>query len=133
MRASGRVDRLFDGRDIWDRPIDVGPNANVDNVTLGFHDCIGSVEGSLTDATGAAAPAYFVLAFPAVRESWTTTSRRVLPAVQTGTDGRYRIAGLLPGEYYLAVVTEAGREDTADPADPRVDHRGGAANQDRRR
>ena len=87
-----------DGRDIGDRPIAVDAHQNVANVTIGFLDRIGAVDGVLTDSTGAAAAGYFVLAFPTARESWTTTSRRLPPAVQTGTDGRYRIVGLLPGE-----------------------------------
>ena len=103
------------GRDIGDRPIDVDVQRDVANVTLGFDDRIGSIDGSLTDSTGAAAAAYFVLAFPVERESWTTTSRRTMSPVQTGTDGRYRMVGLLPGDYYLAVVSELGREDAADP------------------
>jgi hypothetical protein len=102
-------------RDVSDRPIDVGAHDNVTDVTLEFRDRIGALEGTLTDGGGGAAPAYFVLAFPVERDSWTTTSRRVVAPVQTGTDGRYRIVGLLPGEYYLAVVTEAAPEDTADP------------------
>jgi hypothetical protein len=102
-------------KDIGDRPIDVEPNQSVTNVTLGFRDRIGSIEGVLTDAAGTAAPGYFVLAFPAERESWTTTSRRASPPVQSATDGRYRIVGVLPGEYFLAIVSSAGREDYADP------------------
>jgi hypothetical protein len=35
--------------------------------------------------------------------------------VQTATDGRYRLVGLPPGDYFLAVVTEVGRDDGADP------------------
>jgi hypothetical protein len=103
------------GRDLGDRPIEVGANQNVADITIAFSDRIGSVEGTLTDGTGTPAAAYFVLAFPIDRESWTTTSRRMVAPVQTGTDGRYRLVGLLPGEYYLAVVTEVGRDDGADP------------------
>lgn len=104
-----------DGRDLGDRPIDVQPNENVSNVTLGFRDRIGAIEGVLTDAGGRAAPGYYVLAFPVERESWTTTSRRTVTPVQSGTDGRYRLVGLLPGEYYLAVVTEVKPDEAADP------------------
>jgi protocatechuate 3,4-dioxygenase beta subunit len=104
-----------DGRDLGDRPIDVPPNENVANVTLGFRDRIGVIEGALTDAQGRAAPGYYVHAFPVERESWTTTSRRNVPPVQSGTDGRYRLVGLLSGEYYLAVVTEMKPDEAMDP------------------
>jgi hypothetical protein len=68
----------------------------------------------LTDAAGRPAREYFVLAFPADRASWTTTSRRIVPPVQPATDGRFRISGLLPGEYYLAVVTEVSPDEATD-------------------
>jgi hypothetical protein len=102
-------------RDVGDRPIEVNAHQHVADITIGFADRIGSVEGTLTDAAGAPAAAYFVLAFPVERESWTTTSRGMVSPVQTGTDGRYRLVGLPPGEYFLAVVTEVGRDDGADP------------------
>jgi hypothetical protein len=101
--------------DLGDRPIEVSAHQHVAEITIGFADRIGSVEGTLTDAAGAPAPAYFVLAFPVERESWTTTSRRMVSPVQTGTDGRYRLVGLPPGDYFLGVVTEVGRDDGADP------------------
>jgi hypothetical protein len=104
-----------DGRDQGDRPIDVQPNQNVTNVTLGFGDRIGIVEGALTDGEGRAAAAYYVVAFPVERESWSTVSRRLPAPAQTGTDGRYRLVGLPAGEYFLAVVTEVGPEDRANP------------------
>jgi hypothetical protein len=105
----------INGRDQGDRPIDVQPNQHVTNVTLGFGDRIGIVEGTLTDGEGRAAAAYYVLAFPVERESWSTVSRRMPAAAQTGTDGRFRVVGLPAGEYFLAVVTEVGPEDRANP------------------
>jgi len=103
------------GRDLGDRPIELGVHQHLGDVTIGFADRIGAVEGTLTDGARAPAPGYFVLAFPVDRESWTTTSRRMVAPVQTGTDGRYRLIGLLPGEYFVAVVAEVGRDDGADP------------------
>jgi carboxypeptidase family protein len=103
-------------RDLADTPIPVPANADVRDVTLTFRDRIGAIEGSLTDAAGRPAPEYFVLAFPVERTSWTTTSRRVVTPVHPGTDGRFRITGLLAGEYYLAVVTTIDSDDATDPA-----------------
>jgi hypothetical protein len=56
------------------------------------------------------------MAFPVERTSWTTTSRRVSPPTRPGTDGRYRVTGLLAGEYYLAVVTSVSQDDATDAA-----------------
>ena len=106
----------IDNRDLGDAPIDVRANAEVTGIAIGFRDRIGAIEGLLSDAAGRPAPEYFVVAFSADRASWTTTSRRFVAPVRPGTDGRYRVNGLLPGDYYLAVVTAVGQDESADPA-----------------
>ena len=106
----------IDNRDLGDAPIDVRANAEVTGISIGFHDRVGAIEGLLSDAAGRPAPEYFVVAFSVDRASWTTTSRRFVAPVRPGTDGRYRVNGLLPGDYYLAVVTAVGQDESADPA-----------------
>ena len=69
----------------------------------------------LTDPAGRPAPEYFVLAFPVERSSWTTVSRRIVAPVRPATDGRYRIAGLPAGDYWLAVVTTMDPDSGTDP------------------
>jgi hypothetical protein len=107
---------IVDNKDIGDTPLDVRPNEDLSNLTLAFRDRIGTIEGQLTDATGRPASAYFVVAFPFERESWTTTSRRAVPAVRPGTDGQFRVTGLLAGQYYIAVVTSVEPDEAMDPA-----------------
>jgi len=107
---------LVGGKDLGDAPIDVRANEDVTGVTLGFRDRIGAIEGLLMDATGRPAPEYFILAFPQDKASWTTTSRRAVPAVRPGTDGRFKVNGLLAGQYYLAVVTAVEADDVMDPS-----------------
>ena len=110
------TDILVGGKDIGDTPIDVGANEDLANVTLAFRDRIGTIEGQLTDAAGRPASAYVVVAFPFERESWTTTSRRAVPAVRPGTDGQFRVTGLPAGQYYIAVVTAVEPDEAMDPA-----------------
>ena len=107
---------LVGGKDLGDAPIDVRANEELAGVTLGFKDRIGAIEGLLLSADGRPAPEYFVLAFPQDKTSWTTTSRRAVPAVRPGTDGRFKINGLLAGQYYLAVVTSVEADDAMDPS-----------------
>jgi hypothetical protein len=104
------------GRDIGDSPIEVRPNEDLKDVTIAFKDRIGAIEGRLTDGGGRPAPEYFVLSFPVERSAWTMTSRRAAPAVRPGTDGQFRIPGLPPGQYYLAVVTAVDPDEVMDPA-----------------
>lgn len=103
------------GRELRDAPIDVAANENVTDVALMFRDRIGTVEGRLMDGAGSPVPDYYVFAFPADRASWTTLSRRRVPPARPGTDGRFRLNGLLPGEYYLAVVAVMDEDDATDP------------------
>ena len=110
------TDILVGGKDIGDTPIDVRANEDLANVTLAFRDRIGTIEGQLTDAAGRPASAYFVVAFPFERESWTTTSRRAVPAVRPGTDGQFKVTGLPAGQYYVAVVTALEPDEAMDPA-----------------
>ena len=52
------------------------------------------------------APGYFVVAFPADREMWATSTRRVVSA-RPGTDGMFAFDDLPAGEYLLAALTDA--------------------------
>jgi hypothetical protein len=103
-------------RELGDALIDVAPNASVADVAITFSDRIGAIEGRLTDAAGRPVPDYYVVAFPVERASWTSLSRKIVPPARPGTDGQFRLIGLMPGEYYLAVVTAMDADDNSDPA-----------------
>lgn len=101
-------------RALGDAPIDVAANEHLSAIQLEFRDRTGAIEGTLSDATGRPSPGYFVMAFPVDRAHWTTTSRRMVPAVRPATDGRFSISGLPGGEYFVAVVTEVDPDEAAD-------------------
>jgi hypothetical protein len=101
-------------RDLGDAPIEVPANEHLSAVHLEFRDRIGAIEGTLSDASGRPSPGYVVMAFPVDRAHWTTTSRRMVPAVRPATDGRFTISGLPGGDYYLAVVSEVDPDEAAD-------------------
>jgi len=103
-----------DDRELGDAPIEVQANAHTSGVQLEFRDRIGTIEGTLSDTNGRPSPGYYVMAFPIDRSHWTTTSRRIVPAVRPATDGRFTIVGLPGGEYFLAVVTEVDPDEAAD-------------------
>ncbi|MCR4375055.1 MAG: carboxypeptidase-like regulatory domain-containing protein, partial [Acidobacteria bacterium] len=101
-------------RNLGDEPVQVEANEAVDDVVVEFRDRMGAIEGALSDAAGRPAPGYVVMAFPVDRAHWTTSSRRMVPAVRPATDGRFTISGLPGGDYYLAVVTEVDPDEAAD-------------------
>ena len=49
---------------------------------------------------------YSLIAFSTERALWTTAPRRVSGVARLSSDGRYRISGLPPGEYFLAAMTD---------------------------
>jgi hypothetical protein len=51
--------------------------------------------------------------FPSHRELWTQGSRHIRPAVPA-SDGKFKLVGLPPGEYYMAAVTEFEYTDLSD-------------------
>ena len=98
------------GLDASDLAIDIGSEQAVP-VTVVLTDRMTDVSGTVTgvDTSGA-----YVVVFPANSGNWTP---RKVRSVQTDARGRFRIAGLPPGERYLAVAVrdlEEGQEDDPD-------------------
>jgi hypothetical protein len=95
------------GLDASDLAIDIGSEQAVP-VTVVLTDRMTDVSGTVAGADSSGA---YVVVFPADSGNW--TPRRVR-SVQTDARGRFRIAGLPPGEGYLAVAVrdlEEGQED----------------------
>jgi hypothetical protein len=63
------------------------------------------LRGSLQDASGGPAPDYTVIVFPAEERLWLPGARRIT-ATRPSTDGRFRLAGLPPGDYRIVAVTD---------------------------
>ena len=109
-----------DGRDMTDLPIDITADAMPKDVIVTFGDRAQELSGRLLDASGAAAPGYTIVVFPADRGYWFAGSRRILTA-RPGTDGKFRVGGpgpiaLPPGAYLIAAATDVGREEQYDPS-----------------
>jgi uncharacterized protein (DUF2141 family) len=103
------------GRDIMDFPLDVAPNDEISDVTVTFSDSVQEVSGSLQDASGRPAPDYTIIVFASDQRYWTTPSRRIR-TTRPGTDGRFTVTGLPPGEYLMAAVTDMAPQDANDPS-----------------
>jgi hypothetical protein len=103
------------GRDVLDFPLDIGPNDEVGEIVVTFADAVQEVNGALQDASGRPAPDYTIIVFAADNRFWTTPTRRVRSA-RPGTDGRFTVANLPPGEYRLAAVVDVSPTEITDPA-----------------
>jgi len=96
---------LADGRDILDTPLEVASGRDV-ALTLTMTDRTTEISGVLLDQLGRPAPEYSVIVFSADPAMWATSPRRNSGIVKLGSDGRYRIAALPPGDYVLCVITD---------------------------
>lgn len=102
------------GRDTLDFPLEIGPNMNVTDAVLTFVDSSTELTGLLQDAQGAVTSDYSIIIFPSDSRYWVPQSRRI-QSVRPGTDGRYTVRNLPPGEYALAAVTDVEPGEWFDP------------------
>ena len=103
------------GQDALDIPLEIAPNEQVTGAVISFTDQTQEVSGMLQDAQGRPAPDFTIIVFAADKRYWTTPSRRIRTN-RPGTDGKFTITGIPPGEYRLAALTDIGPTDANDPA-----------------
>ena len=102
------------GRDTLDFPLELGPNMNIGDAVLTFADRTTELTGVLQDAQGAATSDYTIIVFPTDSQFWVPQSRRI-QSVRPGTDGRYTVRNLPPGQYAIAAVTDVEPGEWFDP------------------
>jgi hypothetical protein len=103
-------------RDTLDVPFEVRLGQPITGLTVTMTDQPTELTGTVLDAQGQPTSEYAMLAFSTDRTLWTTAPRRVSGAARLSSDGRYRISGLPPGEYYLAVITDFSPGQLDDPS-----------------
>ena len=103
------------GKDVLDFPLEIGPNDEIADAVITFTDVTQEVNGSLQDATGRPAPDFTIVVFAADNRFWTTPSRRIR-STRPGTDGRFTVSNLPPGEYRIAALVDVAPGEINDPA-----------------
>jgi hypothetical protein len=106
---------VLDGREVFEQSFEVVAGRDHQDVVVTLTDRVPELSGTITDANGAGVAGLQILLFPTDRNAWSTSSRRMRGPARTQSDGTYRISGVRPGEYYLAVVTELEPGDWGDP------------------
>jgi hypothetical protein len=107
---------MLNGRDTLDQPLDVLPGQDVSDVAVTLTDQPTEIAGTLLDQLGRPTPEYAIVVFSTDRAHWATARRRVSGAVKAGSDGRFTVTGLPPGEYFLAVLTDPDPSQLRDPS-----------------
>jgi len=106
---------VFKGKDVLDFAFEVQPNEDIADAVVTFTDATQEIAGSLQDASGRPAPDYTIVVYAADKAFWTLNSRRVRTA-RPGTDGRFTVTGLPPGDYRMAAVVDVSPAEINDPA-----------------
>ena len=101
------------GRDVSDAPLVVTPDADVVDVVVTLTDRVTEITGLLLDSAGPA-PEFTILVFPVDKTQWGRDSRRRPPPTRPGTDGRYRLTAVAPGEYYIVAASEISFDEMYD-------------------
>jgi hypothetical protein len=107
---------ILDGHDTLDVPFDVGRGQALSGLVVTVTDRPTEISGTLRDAAGQLTSEYSMAAFSTDRSLWTSAPRRVSNAVRLSSDGRYRVVGLPPGEYYLSAISDFDPAQLGDPA-----------------
>lgn len=105
---------LYQGADTLDVPLEVRPSFDIDGLAVSITNSLTEISGLITDAAGRPTPELTVLVFSQDRGLW-TSPRRFSGATRIASDGKYRITGLPPGNYFLAVVTDVDSLQATDP------------------
>jgi hypothetical protein len=107
---------LSGGRDVSDAPLEVGPGQNIADIVVTFTDRVTELSGRLLDGADRPAPEYYVLVFGTNPQYWRQGSRWLRMPTRPGSDGRFSLAGLPPGDYYLAALPEFEQNEWHTPA-----------------
>ena len=103
------------GVDALDFPFEVKPNQNVSGLTVTMTDRQTELTGVMVDNRNQPAVDYTLVIFPADQRFWTGSSRRI-QTTRPGTDGRYTVRNLPPGDYRIATLLDIAPGATQDPA-----------------
>ena len=102
-------------RDLFDGEVVVTAGRDVTNVVVTFADRRTEMSGALSTAAGESVAGLFIVAIPADRALWQPSSRR-MRSTRSGTDGRWTIRDLPPGDYLVGALSDLGDDDLRDRA-----------------
>lgn len=103
------------GRDALDFPFDVeDEDISGAMVTMAYQQPPAELSGFLTDQQGKPATDYTIVVFSSDQRFWTPGSRRIVTA-RPGTDGKYLLRGLPPGDYQIAALSDLEPGTQYDP------------------
>jgi hypothetical protein len=104
----------LNGADVTDAGIEFRANQDISGIEIEITNKVTTITGLVTNARGEALKDYTVIAFAQDREKW-----KIQPRYQsTGRpdqDGRFKIAGLAPSDYYVVALDKIDPGQISDP------------------
>jgi hypothetical protein len=99
------------GIDVTDAGLDVKPSEDLTNIEIELTNRVTATTGLVTDQRDEPVKDYVVVIFARDRQKWESHSRTVRTA-RSDQDGRFRMGGLPPGEYFACAMDfiEPGQE-----------------------
>jgi hypothetical protein len=105
---------MLRGQDVTDAGFDVD-RSDVDGVEIHLTTRPSVMEGEARDVKGLPLGSARIVVIGIDRRDWMWPQARRYSALQTGADGKFRIAGLPGGSYFAVVISEDDRDRAADP------------------
>lgn len=106
---------MVKGRDLADLPIEIKPGEDLTDVVITISNQETEISGTVFDQLNRPTPGFPIVVFSTNRGYWPAGASRVRK-VQPASDGKFKIAGLPAGEYYVCAVTDIEETDLQDAA-----------------
>jgi hypothetical protein len=106
---------LVNGREVIDTGLEITGDEHELTAVVTLTDRVAEISGTFQDATGQPAAGYTIILYAADRTAWAWQSRRI-KAVRPSSDGKFVIANLPAGDYFLTAVTDVEPDEWFDPA-----------------
>ena len=102
------------GVDVTDAGIEFKPNEEISGVEVELTNKLTTISGLVTNSRGEASKDYTAIVFAQDKDKWAGNSRYQSMG-RPDQDGRFKIMGLPPGEYYIIAVDRVEPGQQGDP------------------
>jgi protocatechuate 3,4-dioxygenase beta subunit len=104
----------LNGVDVIDSGIEFRANENVSGLEVELTNKLTAITGLVTNARGETVKEYSAIAFSQDREQWKGATR-YQGSGRPDQDGRFKITGLPPGDYYIIALDKIDPGQSSDP------------------
>ncbi|MCU1386173.1 MAG: hypothetical protein JWL71_4870 [Acidobacteria bacterium] len=104
----------LNGTDVTDTGVDFKPNEDVSGLEVELTNKLTTVSGLVTNARGEAVKDYWAIAFAQDREKWKVVNR-YQGMGRPDQDGRFKISGLPPSDYFIVALDKLDPGQQGDP------------------